>query len=527
MKTGKTLLLNPVSLVHARNVEIFEKFLPEFNLRCIYNPRQPWFSDRKKINESEAVYFGSGHFQYVPQSAFDGVEAVILFTAQSRVPSCSIIQEAALRSIPVIAIEEVHMMMLEQEYVNNYVLPVDHLFVASEYERKHFIQAGVSESVAKTMGSIFRYKQLNKLADSEKKELKKKMGLTCDKHIATLGLAFYNPQGETPEVRKNLLECVSGGLPDNYELLIKPHPSERDKNFNEFIKKYAPNAKIAPPSTPIDEILDVTDVLFNRGNSQIIIDALQRDIPVVAIPVGRKTFFDEVLRELIVNEKSDVKKALNVLNQGGMAVYKEVFKRHLSIPPEKALENVMSAIRRIVEKKERSNDKDNLVKLSLFWAWMGYRSQAAKTLELARTGSLDTVLLEAVYKLVSLEADKRELTIIRKWCGVVGYIEYLVKSLWIKALHMKGKDMDKSDREWMSDFPPRTNAPAFIPYAIFLYWSYRKSGMHSEADNLVERIASEHPFINRIDRDYLRARFNYTVVPAVKDMLWRFETIFK
>ena len=154
------------------------------------------------------------------------MEALILFTAQPRVAPCNLIQEAALRSIPVIAIEEVYQMMLSQGAMNNYFLPVDRFLVASEYEKEEFVKIGIPQGTIRTVGGVFRYREPHANAAS-----KKELGLRNDKKTATLSLDVLALGGETLEIRRKLLECLSKGLPEEYQLFIKPHPSEDDKNF--------------------------------------------------------------------------------------------------------------------------------------------------------------------------------------------------------------------------------------------------------------------------------------------------------
>ena len=62
-KINKVLLFNPVSIVHARNMSIFRNFMPDFKLRCIYNPNLPWFSDMEKNFNDEIVYFRGKHYR--------------------------------------------------------------------------------------------------------------------------------------------------------------------------------------------------------------------------------------------------------------------------------------------------------------------------------------------------------------------------------------------------------------------------------------------------------------------------------
>lgn len=503
--TNKTLLFNPTSLVHDRNVDIFRKHLPGWNIRCIYNSRQPWFADMRKRGDDKSFYFTKGHFPRPPGEALNDVGAVILFTAQSRIPPANLIQEAVLRSIPIIAIEEVYMMMLEQGFVNNYLLPVDHLFVASEYERARFLDIGMPAETVEATGCIFRYKELKPIDPDEKGNLRRELGLSPNKLTATLSLAFLAVSNETLDVRRQLLEIVSKGLPDAYELLIKPHPAEQDKDFSEFVARYAPKAKIAPPMMAIDKILDVTSVLFNRGNSQVNIDALQRHIPAIPVPVGRKTFFHDMLPDLVVNKESDVRKALDLINRRGMDIYKEIFRVHLDINPEEALKNVISRLKDIVITRDLHEPDEMLLELALFWAHMEYPLQAVKTLKMLKGTNLDAKMKNAVYRLVSGRADRDDIFLLKRQ-NKKRYMEWIIQSLWIKTLYNRNVRPTPEDSEWFSDFPPEMNRTNFAPYAALLSRCSRKDGMSP---------------------DYWQTRLKNNFVMTAKNLLWRFETLQK
>ena len=73
---NKTLLFNPVGVVHARTIGTFRDRLPGWHIRSIYNKRHPWFAENKKYISSDTCYFSNGR---VPADALDGVDAVVLF----------------------------------------------------------------------------------------------------------------------------------------------------------------------------------------------------------------------------------------------------------------------------------------------------------------------------------------------------------------------------------------------------------------------------------------------------------------
>ncbi|MBI5195862.1 MAG: hypothetical protein HZA10_06040 [Nitrospirae bacterium] len=490
-----TLLFNPVSIVHDRSIEIFRQFLPGWDIKCVYNPKLKWFSDKKRhINGN--FFLNDG---YPPEGLFDNVKALILFSAQPRMPHLNLIQKAALLGVPVIAIEEVLQMMLEQGFVNEYFLPVDHLLVASEYEQQKFIETGVPGDVVETTGCVFRYKKLYSSDSNKKEALRKELKISDNKLVAVLSLAYLTPSGETPAVRKELLACISKGLPARYELIVKPHPAEQDKNIYEFIKRHAPDAKIANQYTPIDHILDIADVLFNRGNSQVIIDALQRNVPVVAVPAGRKTFFHNLLDNMIVNSGGDIKNILHIVEERKMDVYAPIFKTHLAVSPELALEKTLDRIKKIANKGELYKPEERMSLLSIFWAFTGCMPQALKALSLAHKKFSCIPFSNEIEKLFLCRVDLKDILLLQKWLRG-SYMEWILQSLWIRKIYLRGEKLQAMEREWLADYPPRMNREIFLPYVPLLYWCYIRSNMTTEGRNLIESLYSEYSFIKDIER---------------------------
>lgn len=493
----KSLLFNPVSIVHYRNIHLFAESFSGYSIKCILNPKFPWVS---KINKSpyEIIYFKNDD---LPKHCFDGVEGVIVFSAQPRVTSLMLIQRAALRKIPVIAVEEVYQMMLEQGYVNEYFIPVDALFAASEFEKKKFIDFGITDNACHVSGCIFtKTQEIHARERQKNSEIYANLGLKNYRPVAVLILAYQTPSGETLSVREDLLKIVSGGLPVNYQLLVKPHPAEDDKKIDSFVRRFAPDAKIANKYTPIGEILNITDVLFNRGNSQVIIDALRRNIPVIPIPLGRVTFFHNILDQLIVKDKNDVVNALELIQKKGFALYEPIFKEFLSIDPDTALRYLIKSAGKIFEEKRVRNTAGRITDIALYWAWMGHIRRSLRLIqELKKCPEGDVPALDSIVRLIKVNPLPPDRELLKRWSSTCQYRNWLIKSLWIKNLYLKGRGLTSLDKEWFFDFPPRTNREYFIGYAYMLGKCYLKSGMRAECDVLLKEIYSEYRFLKCIE----------------------------
>lgn len=527
----KTLLFSPVGIVHDRNVEKFEKALPEWNIRRIYHPNLPWSSFFKK-EERDACAFRNNK---VPKGTFEGVKAVVCFSAQPQVAFLGLAEEALFRHIPVIAIEEVYQMALQQGYVNEYFLPLDHFFVASDYEKEKFLEIGVPESVAETMGCPFRLGDRKIQSEDHKKNIRKMFGCDPERPVAVVCLTYLGPDGETHDVRRKLLTMVNKGIPKNYELIVKAHPAEEKSYIEQFIKKFAPRAKIIDSHMQIDKVLESADILFNRGNSQVIIDALDKQVPVVIVPVGKESLFHGLMDIVIANEAGDIEKIFGLIKIRGMELYRPVLERYLSISLEESLTKVTSRIAEIAENNELYKPEERLLEFALFWAWMGYNSQSYRLFNtLKKTSRVSRAYIQAAERLVSRKANYEDVSTLKKWAAH-GYREWIIKSLWVRLLYLTRKRMSFFDREWLRDFPPRMNRYHFLPFAFMLGWCYTRSGLPDEAKELAGKIYGDYyetkntakwARVLSADRgfyknlEYWRMRMNYSLKTALKDRIY-------
>lgn len=511
-KGSGTILFNPVSVVHHRNVVLFRDKMEGWRIRKIINPRMPWFYGRAPAPD-EIFFSASGR---LPKGTFDDVKAVVIFSAQPRIPSCLLIGEAASRGIPVIAVEEVLQMMIEQGYVNEYFLPVDRLFAGAEIERKGFIDFGIPAEAVEAAGCVFGYIKPETFDGSRKRGIIKKLGLNGTKKIAVLSLAYQTPSGETLAVRRKLIETVSRGLPPEYELLIKPHPAEQDTEIEKFVYKYAPEAKVADKFIPIGDILGVADILFNRGNSQVIIDAFNRGIPVAVVPEGRKTFFDGVLDEVIIKDEKDVKRVLDLISSRGFSIYKNVIGLYSQISPEEALKKVSSEIIGYAASGKLFEPEQRQADLSVYWAWMGYAGQSRRLLSSVE-GKIDSELYSSLENLNSYRASRADLEMLKKWASR-RYRLWLLKSMWIKQLFLTDEQVSDEDAGWLVDYPPRMNREYFVDYACMLLWCLMRAGRTAEYEKLLARIYDEYSYLKCVREIKERGRPGRRVFDAA---YWR------
>ncbi|HPM43165.1 MAG TPA: hypothetical protein P5521_01260 [Candidatus Omnitrophota bacterium] len=486
-----TILFNPVSVVHYRNVSRFAGVLDGWKIRKIVNPAMPWFS--KARTDGDDLRFEGG---LLPRKAFDGISAVVVFSAQPRTASASLITDATVKGIPVIAVEEVLQMMLEQGYVNEYFLPVDRLYAGSSYEKKGFTDFGIPEESVEAAGNIFGNVDARDISAEKKEGVRSGLGIAPGRKVAVLSLAYQTPSGETLKIRRSLIEIVYRGLPEDYTLIVKPHPAEQDAAVRDFVKGCAPSAVTADRFTPIGDILAIADVLFNRGNSQVIIDAFNRKVPVIVVPAGRKTFFHGRLDALIADDEHAVKRALGLICREGFGIYDAVTSLYAGPSADDALRKAASGINEAASSRFIFERSQRLSDLAVYWAWMGYPSRATGVLR--ECGCVE--YLPALTRLIGSKATYQDFEELRNGWATRNYRMWLLKSMKIRQAYFSGERLDDNQVKWLADYPPRMNREYFVDFACMLCRNLFDSGRVKESGELFDKIKEEYGYLKFTQR---------------------------
>ena len=421
-----------VGPVHLQNLDLIARQMPDWEFRAAYETQVRWFNswqlDALKYDVVPLVD------DKTPQALWDGdVRSVVFSSAQMRSIPVALLRAAFMRGIPTIAIEESNQVALNNGRINNYLLPVDRLLVASESERKGMLAAGVPEQRVVVVGWPFFTDVVGKTDVTQRKKMKKFLGLDADRPVAALTLTALGDAGETPEVRRRLLRLASQGMPDPYQLVVKPHPIEPLEMLIPFLQENAPDAKVVPGSVPIAQLLDSTDILLNRGVSQVCLEALLKEIPVIVLDTGIHTpFHGMVPGELIANNAFDLQKALALLAREPdvMGLYAAFEAEHLPYAPAQARELVCLHIDEV-----GSHAGDNLASddqwfdLALSQAWLRKFDQALVCLSYCKQGKMENAAT-ALGKIIERRAVYDDLLSIERSLEP-GFRLAVLRSLWI------------------------------------------------------------------------------------------------
>lgn len=479
-----------VGPVHPRNAALLAREMPGWTFRLTYEPHVRWLTaESLAALPCEHVALADDG---VPDALWEGdVRAVVFSALQPRRGPIGLLAAALERGLPTVAIEESNQIALNDSTVNNYLLPVDHLLVSSPGERAGMIAHGVPADRLEVTGWPFYSGTLGRPAPGHVRTAKERLGLNPGRPVATLTLTALGDAGESPAVRRQQLTLAAEGLPSEYQLVVKPHPIERLETLGPFVRACAPRGRVVDGATRIDDVLDATDVLLNRGRSQVCIEALHRGIPVVVLDTGVRTPFHGLANDVVVERPAELGELLaRLADEDDLRRRYEAFRReHMPYAPA---EGRALTCRRLIEIAGRGRPPTDAAStwldLALYAAWQGDHTAALAMLTSERVGSASGPA-EALRRLVRCAGTRADLEALEISMGP-GFRVAVLHCLWIDQLQQRRERPDEADTARLADFPPRTNTPWFVPHARRWAEVLLRAGQAPVARAFTDRLAT-------------------------------------
>ena len=493
-----TIVYYVVSPVHVRNVQLLAPELPGWNLRITYEQESPWLNPgNMNPLPFETIALPPGQ---IPASLWSGtVRGVVLSTAQPRPAPIQLVAAALERGLPTIALEESNQIALNQGTVNNYVLPVDRVLVASEHEARGMAAGGFPAPRFEATGWPFYSGRMGAVAPPQRHARKVALGLDPERPVAALTLTGLYDAGESPAVRRRQLSLAAQGLPPAYQLVVKPHPIEKREVLQPFVDECAPRALVLEGMVRIEELLEASDVLLNRGVSQVCIEALFQEVPVVVLDTGVQTPFHGLAPGLVVEQPEDLARALERLAREPepMGLYAAFRQHHVPFPPPEARTRTCRRIAQICRDGERDQAPGRRwFDLALCQAWKSGRKEAlsmAARHEVAASGCPGATLS----KLITGQASRTDLEVLAGFLGN-GFQGHVLRCLWLDQLERRNMRPEAADLAWMADFPPALDAVWFIPHARKWAFLLLRSGQRIPAKELIDRVQQQFTHVPAI-----------------------------
>ena len=487
-----TLVYYVVGPVHLRNALRIQEGLPEWEVRIAYEPALRWFrNDRMKRLPLLCVPL-VGH--RVPDALWSGaVRAALFSSVQPRPAPLALLRSALERGLPTIGLEETNQVALNDQTINNYLLPLDHLLVASEEEREGMVAAGIPERRVEVTGWPFYDGSLGAPSLSRRRNQKARFGLDPDRPVATLALTALGDTGESRPVRERQVALAADGLPAAYQLVVKPHPIEPSRRLLASLGRHASRVHVIDGFVAIDDVLDATDILLNRGTSQVCFEAILREIPVIILDIGVRTPFHRLAPDVVVTSPADLARLLSAARQRQdfRAVYRQVTARHMPHAPDQAREVTCRRIEMVAVGAPTLRDPRQWLDLALYEAWRADRRTALRTLSSDRVDERG-LPVESLRKLIQYRATDGDLERLQATLGH-GFRSQVLRALWIDQAAHRRMPPAEADIRWLREFPPRLNIAWFVPQLRRWIDILLRSGRAEEATGLIERLEHRSP----------------------------------
>lgn len=501
------ILFYPTGIVHFRNLEILKKSLPGSRFRVIL---EPWVKEKaaEVLENMEPGNLAVVENGQLSRDAWEHVGALFLSMAYPNRFRLELVYEAAKRDIPVMAIEEVNQLALNDGVINHYFLPLDYIGVPSNEEREKFLQLGVPEEAVMVTGwPFFDYETA--LKNLRHFDVRTKYNLPAEVKCCLLVLGSLKERDmvslETWKVRQEILRIVSGGLPDTYQLLIKPHPIETETGLAE-IQKQVPDAIVLDPKIPIEILLSQSDLVVNRGNSQVALLAMILEKPVIVAPAGLKTIFHGTADFLISNSPAEFRRILEDYAGGEKKDYSKVLSTHFPFTQEQALEKVNHLFAAALEKGQ-TGSMDKKICISVLFAFLGDIGRAAEIL--VECPQHEQVIL--LKKLYHHEIAPEEFKILLDYFpGKI--MRWHLQALLIRFL-ISGKSNRKEGAEYrlslLEGFDGEVNPHYFMEDIVKRVELEYRAGNEAKAEELIERFYEDYSVFGYYRQVFDMLRFVY------------------
>jgi len=452
-KNKKTIFLYAISKTHLRYIDTIEKIQKDVEIVIIYEKISNIVLENQKLKKK---------YKFIKINSDDNIENIffkkpfIFFftTAQLQINIIKILNYCLINNIPTIGIQEGNQIFLQQFTINNYILPLNYLLLSSNYERDGFISMGYNEKRLKVIGWINNEK--NKNISKIKKNKIVLLSLLAPKQLNTQSI-------EDDIFRKKMFKLISHGLPSDYHLYVKPYPAENKIETEYFIKKHFDFKKIiiVDKDADINVILKKCDLLLNTGYSQVIFEAVSKQIPflIINIPGYEKSQIAKKYKEICVNSSIELKNKIKNLDNLEF-YYKEIKNTHYPFTNKEVSSNFMNLIRTL----DLNFKQEELIRDQIIWClYINKHNEARKLLN--------------KLKIKENDINQRILSIVNKNATELDYkniynffkskiIEHAVVALYINFIIENNIFPSRSMIQIFNNFPPKFLSYSMVTIAL-------------------------------------------------------------
>lgn len=488
------LLYYPTSPVHVRDLQQIVGKLSGWRCQAvIYNPLARVAPGIAATLQSEAVDAIKLNQDPDLENQLPKDTAILALGAVFEPFALDLFVWAKRRAIPVIAVQEVAQLALNQYDINNYDAPFDRLFVASPAEYQGFLELGYTSQMLSISGLLAneRFNAANtNFADSMLTSLgiaagKKPIVYTTSPMRGRLSL---HNKDDLAFREAALTQIAAASRRIERRVVIKLHPNENVETCRDQVERIIPDAVVVGREVNMDELFAVTGLLINRGNSQTCLEAVLRGVPTVVAACGLRTLFHDDGGAYVVDVLDKLAETIELADRQGPADNSSVKAKHCYLPPDGVAGFIARELTTIASRPQPANETT--------WNWllktMLFVGRQDRALKLCETIKSRTPWQEAVRTALKAHADERLQDAIAGWHTVIAldarwYFPHYELAHGYQASGEYARAIHHAE-EAIKLHPPFHSLWHEIPMRIVIMSSLRQSGNQGAAAAIMKAL---------------------------------------
>jgi tetratricopeptide (TPR) repeat protein len=316
-----TFLFMPTSPVHVASLALLRKHLSDWRFCCLLiNPRPHYANGIQERCQSEGIEFVEATSRDDFETFIIPLPDVVGIGAVFETWAVALFAWAKHHALPVIAIEEVVQLGLNNKEIDNYDLPFDRLFAANYLEKQYFTSFNHPPDSIRVTGllpDVQAGKPMNRM------DARRRLGIPPDKKVilyttSPLRWRLSLTSRDDRQFRRSVLQGLAKAADiRDIAIVVKLHPNENRERESAEIQAAIPGALVLGVETDIHAALAAADIVVNRGNSQTVLQAAKAGLKLVIVACGMATVFHRYGGALIVENLAELPETiLKALDEG-------------------------------------------------------------------------------------------------------------------------------------------------------------------------------------------------------------------
>ena len=361
MKHKSIVLYHISSEIHFRNFLIISKNLEKNNFVILYENNSGFFNKIKPSYKNKYKFINLNKNALNKLNYIKNIKLLYVSTAQPRNNFLNIIIWSLVKKIPIISIMETNQFLLHSGRINNYILPLNKLFLPTYYEKKELIKLNYNSKNLKVLGWPFfdnKNKFINLSSKYNIKNNKKNLIIIFDassKHNPTNNFSYDD--------FIKIIYYFKNKLLNDYNIFIKFHPLD-ENNLNLMFRYFLIRNIFIIKNTDIQKCIPFFNLAITTGFSQSIIELINNNNGFVIFQI-KKNKINNNFKKIIMTKEN-----FNIRNLYKLSKKSFLFKKNQDFIYKKHTDSnkkICTEINKIIHSKKNMYDQ-NFIREILIWS---------------------------------------------------------------------------------------------------------------------------------------------------------------